>query len=174
MWGVALEALVEIGDREQVAALAKDIRSGAFGVEWKDNVVLALLRLGQTQFRNVILEYVQNSMASPGPLTIPLVAAVCRVDRKACLESAAQLFADAHATNRNVDGFIPAFVRNFLAVDEQLLAELVAKLPARQPGAGRWLAERFETHLSKPWMVRELGSTRVSNLCRELGRVVTN
>jgi hypothetical protein len=170
LWGVALEALVQLDEAEQVVSLGGEIDSSTRSGEWKDNVVLGLLRLEQRQFREHLLRHVRESLGSPRKLTIPIVAALCRVDREVCLELAVTFFDEAHAKTRNVEGFIPAFVRNFVAVDDALLAELVHRLSARRVEAGQWLADGFDAYLSKPWMIKELGSDRVARLRHDVRR----
>lgn len=168
LWGVALEALVQLGEVGQVAMLAHELDSAARSDEWKDNLVLGLLRLGQEQFRDTILKHISQSLRSGGDLTVPMIAALFRIDREACLSMAVTFFEDSFARGRKIDGFIPAFVRNFVAVDELAIAELVRRLTVRRAEAGRWLAGEFDAYLAKPWMTRELGSDRVSKLRREL------
>jgi hypothetical protein len=164
LWGVALEVLVQSGDHEEVVALGREIASSSRDPEWKDNVVLGLLRLGEGQFLEPILAHVRASLQNERKLTVPTLAALCRIDRETCLDLAVGFFADAHATGRNVDGFVPAFVRNFIAVDDAMLGELVRRLRTRLIDAAESLAGQFDAYISKPWMVKELGSSRVENL----------
>ena len=170
LWGVAIEALVQSGNGNQIAALGKDIGSPTRSGDWKDNIVLGLLRSGQQQFREPILAHIRQSIDTPRKLTIPIVAALCRIDRETCLELAAAFLDDANRMGRSVDGYIPAFVRNFVAVDDALLGELVARLFARRVEAGEWTATSFDTYLTKPWMLEELGSERIEQLRRSLWR----
>jgi hypothetical protein len=129
--------------------LGRDIGSPTRSSEWKDNLVLGLLRLGERQFREPILAHIRASMASPRKLTIPIVAALCRVDRDACLDLSVAFFDEANAKGRNVEGFIPAFVRNVVSVDESMLAELVRRLTRHRVGAGEWLAANLDAYLSR-------------------------
>jgi hypothetical protein len=166
LWAVALEALVQLGESQAVASLGDEVTESTQDERWKDYVVLGLLRLGQGRFRDPILEHVGASMANPRPLTLPIIAALCRIDREACLEIASKYFADAHRRGnvRELEGFVPAFVRNFVAVDDQLLAEFVRRLVTREPEVGRWLARSLSDYLAKPWIMQELGNERSKRL----------
>jgi hypothetical protein len=164
LWGVALEALVQAADRDQVVPLGPEIASPTRSDDWKDNVVLGLLRLGEGRLHGPIVAHVRSSLENERKLTIPILAALCRIDRETCLELAVEFFEDAHAKGRKIDGFIPAFARNFIAVDEALLGELVHRLRARRVEAGESLAASFDAYVSKPWMLEELGSERVERL----------
>lgn len=162
LWAVALEALVQLGARGEVAYLAEEVGFSSRDQKWKDNVVLGLLRLGQDQFRDTIVEHVLASLESPRHLTIPILAALCRIDRSACLEISSAYFASAKVEEREitVQGFIPAFVRNFVAVDDELLSDLVRMVAAENPESARWLGRCLTEYLSKPWMLEELGDDR--------------
>jgi hypothetical protein len=164
LWGVALEALVQLGETRQVALLANELASQTLSDEWKDNVVLGLLRLGQGQFQDLVLERVRESLQSVRGLAVPLVAALFRMDREASLAMAVTFFDGAFVDGRNVEGFVPSLVRYFVAVDEAGLTELVLRLSAQRADAGKWLADNIDAYLAKPWMARELGSERVARL----------
>jgi len=166
LWAVALEALVQLGANREVASLGEEVGQSSRNEKWKDNVVLGLLRLGQGQFHDAIVEHVLSSLESPRHLTVPILAALCRIDRSACLEISSAYFESAHVDEResDVEGFIPAFVRNFIAVDDELLSELVRMVARKNPESARWLGRCLNEYLSKPWMLEELGdgrSTRV-------------
>jgi hypothetical protein len=166
LWGVALEALVQVGANQELAALGEELAGRSHDGQWKDHVVLGLLRLEQRPFRERILEHVHASLGTPRRLTVPIVAALCRIDRDASLELSAEYFADAHRRGLSfeAEAFAPAFVRHFLAVDDQLLASLVHRVTAALPEAGLWLARCFVGYLSKPWMREELGNERSASL----------
>jgi len=166
LWAVALEALVQLGASREVAALGEQALRSSRDEKWKDNVVLGLLRLGQYQFHDPIVAHVRASLASPRTLTVPIIAALCRIDRATCLEISSTYFANAHlgGRQREVEGFIPAFVRNFTSVDDDLLAELAKKVAAQAPAAGRWLAGRLNEYLGKPWILDELGEARTTRI----------
>lgn len=167
LWAVALEALVQLGEGQEVVSLGEELALSPRDEKWKDNVVLALLRLGKGQFLDTILEHVRASLENPRTLTVPIVAALCRIDRDACLEISSTYFGNAYTSgrSRHVEGFISAFVRNFVAVDEQLLSQLVQRVAIQRPEAGQWLSRLFSDYLSKPWMLQEIGSTRSASTC---------
>jgi hypothetical protein len=170
LWAVALEALVQLGESQEVASLGNEITTSTRDDKWKDYIALGLLRLGQRQFREPILEHVRASLGTPRHLTVPIVAALSRIDRDTCLEISGKYFADAHSRGRSddVEGFVPAFVRNFVSVDEQLLSELVRTVVAREPEAGRWVARALSDYVSKPWMLQELGEERSARIRAEI------
>ena len=166
LWAVALEALVQLGSRREVASLGQEVTQSTRDQKWKDNVVLGLLRLDQGEFRDAIIKHVRGSLESPRNLTVPIIAALCRIDRAACLDISSTYFEAAHAGQRvrDVEGFVPAFVRSFLAIDDHLLAELVRRVGGVRPEAGRWLARCLADYLSKPWVVEELGDDRSTSV----------
>lgn len=166
LWAVALETLVQLEANAEVESLGKEIALRTRDEKWKDNVVLGLLRLGHSQFRDAIIKHVGASLGAPRNLTVPIVAALCRIDRCACLETSSAYFESAHVDGRegDVEGFIPAFVRNFIAVDDALLSELVRKVAGKNPEAGRWLGQSLNQYLSKPWMLEELGDERCGRI----------
>lgn len=173
LWAVALEALIQSGETEEVASFGDQIADSSRDDGWKDHIALGLLRLGQRQFRDRIVEHVRVSLEEPRHLTVPIVAALSRIDRDTCLEMSGTYFANAHASGRSqdVEGFVPAFVRNFLAVDDHLLSELARRVVAREPAAGRWLVRSFSEYLSKPWMLKDLGDERSARIRAELASV---
>lgn len=168
LWGIALEALVQSGDREQVFALGGEIASTTHSDEWKDRVVLGLLRVGEQRLREPIVAYLRASLNNRRSLTVPTLAALSRIDRETCLELAVGFFEDAHVKKLNVDGYIPAFVSNFVEVDDAMIGELIGRLRARRMDAGQSLAASFDEWLSKPWTLKELGAERVGRLRGDL------
>jgi hypothetical protein len=169
-YSAALKALVQLGENEEVASFGDEIAKSTRDDKWKDYIALGLLRLGQRQFRERIFEHVRASLERPRHLTVPIIAALSRIDRDTCLEMSGTYFADAHSSGRSheVEGFVPVFVRNFVAVDEQLLSELVRRVVAREIEAGRWLGRALSEYLSKPWMVQELGDERSARIRAEI------
>jgi hypothetical protein len=168
LWGVALDALVDCGAASEVASLADAMPR--HDDEWRDNVVLAFLRLGQAQLRDRILEHLQAALPHPRTVTVPTLAALCKIDREACIELGARFFEKAHADGRctDVEGYIPTFVQYFVEVDDQLLSELVRRMARLRPAAGHWLALCFDAHFAKPWIPRELGAERAARLRNEV------
>jgi hypothetical protein len=167
---VALEALVQLGARREVASLGEDIAHTSQDEKWKDNVVLGLLRLEQGQFRDAIVGHLRSSLESPRTLTMPIMAALCRIDPGTCLDVSSAYFTQAHVTGheREAEGLIPAFVRNFTNVQDHLLAGLVQEVSARDSGAGRWLAHCLNEYLSKPWILEEFGAARSTRVRAEI------
>jgi hypothetical protein len=160
LWAVALETLVQVGGHSEVAFLGDEILSGSRDEAWRDGVALALARLGRSEFRDAIVEHVGLSLENPRAQTVAIVAALCRIDRGTCLELSAAYFLRALAQSRSDEAraYIPTFVRNFLAVHEHLLPELVQKVAAHSPAAGRWVADCLNEYVLKPWIVEEIGS----------------
>jgi hypothetical protein len=169
LWSIALEALVQLGEREEVAALGVAALTDGDD-DRKDYVVHALLRTGQVQFHDAIVEHIRRSLRHRRHLTIPILAALCRMDREACLQMSAAFFERAYAAvqTNEVEGFIQVFAAKFTGVEDTLLPELVRRVSSPRPDAGRWLAACFADYLSKPWMVRRLGNDRVRRLGDEL------
>lgn len=163
---VALETLVQMGAIEAVASVAGELIRTIRDEGRKDYLVLGLLRLGQGQIAALIFEHIRSSLADPRPLTVPIIAELCRSDRNAGLDISCEYFERALAGGQSdsVEGSIAAFVRNFVAIDERLLPELVRMVRVRMPQTGQWLAKRVADYLSKPWMVEELGGERCASI----------
>lgn len=166
MSAVALEALVQIGANQAIAALASELTKTIRDEGRKDYLVLGLLRLPQHQVSEAILDHIRSSLGTPRTLTVPIIAALCSIDRDAGLDISCIFFEKALAVGQGDDaeGTIAAFVRNFVAIDARLLPELVQMVRVRKPENGRWLADRICDYLSKPWMIEELGGDRCSSI----------
>ncbi len=171
MSAIALEALVQIGASHEVAALASELTTTIRDEGRKDYLVLGLLRLPQRQVVEPILDHIRSSLENPRPLTVPIIAALCNVDRDTGLDIACVYFEKALTKGESSDteGAIAAFVCNFVAIDDRLLPELVQMVRVRKPETGRWLANRICDYLSRPWMIEELGGDRCSRLRAKIG-----
>jgi hypothetical protein len=161
-WGVALEALIQIGSLENGDELLGAVQSGLHDWEWRDDVIFALLSLryaAQPVFYN---EYVSRALKESRPHAVPLAAGLARVHPDASTDVLSEWLASARAAGRSegVEGYAATIVRNYLAVDEQLLPSLVRKMREQDPGVARWFARCLNAYLTKPWMLKELGDHR--------------
>jgi len=163
---IALEALVQMGASQAIDALASELTKTIRDDGRKDYLVLGLLRLPQRQIAEPILEHIRSSLENPRPLTVPIIAALCNIDRDTGLDISCTYFEKAviSAPSSSVEESIAAFVRNFVAIDDRLLPELVQMVRVRKPETGRWLAARICDYLSKPWMIEELGGNRCTSM----------
>jgi hypothetical protein len=163
---VALEALVQIGASQAIAALAGELTKSIRDEGRKDYLVLGLLRATQRQIAEPILDHIRSSLENPRPLTVPIIAALCSIDRDTGLDISCAYFEKALFSGQmsSVEASIAAFVRNFVAIDDRLLPELVRMLRVRKPETGRWLSDRICEYLSKPWMIEELGGDRCTRI----------
>ena len=163
---IALEALVQIGASQAIAALTSELTRTIRDEGRKDYLVLGLLRLPQRQIAEPILDHIRASLENPRPLTVPIIAALCSIDRELGLDISCAYFEKALASGQSsgVEESIAAFVRNFVAIDDRLLPELVRMVRVRKLETGRWLADRFCEYLSKPWMSEEIGGDRCTRI----------
>ncbi len=163
---VALEALVQIGAGQAIAALTSELTRTIRDEGRKDYLVLGLLRLPQREIAEPILDHIRSSLENPRPLTVPIIAALCNIDRDTGLDISCIYFEKAFASGQSssVEESIAAFVRNFVAIDDRLLPELVRMVRVRKPETGRWLATRICDYLSKSWMIEEIGGDRCTRI----------
>ena len=171
LWAVALETLVQLGERQAVATLAAELIQSVPDGGRKDYVVLGLLRMNLSEVVAPVVEHIRIALRAPRPLTMPMTAALCKVDAESGLELASEYFESAYAAAQSaeVQGQIAAFVRNLVAIQERLLPELVRRVNLRRPNVGRWLARCIRDHLSKRRMVEDLGGERCRSLRDKIG-----
>lgn len=167
LWGVALEVLVEEGTDEVAAELSRLATGNDWGEDWNDQLVLALLRLGHVPSAEYCVRYVERALSGERRTALPLLAALCRVDVDACLRLSAAYFEGALASEDDAEthrGYIPAFVRNFVEVDDSLLWRVIERTSAAAPRSSARLAAMIDDCLGRPWISRELGDARVARL----------
>lgn len=167
LWGVALEVLVQEHPSEAAAKLSYLVELSDREEEWKDQIVLALLRLGYRPSAAYCVSYIRTALADDRRVVLPLLAALCRVDIEACLSLSASYLGRVFKSDELAEkhrGYIPAFVRNFLEVDERLLRQLIERTKMADPHSASKLTAMIDDCLARPVFTREIGEAKVTVL----------
>ena len=170
VWSLALEVLVQEHARDVAPELLSGVRAGHHDPEWRDDVVLAVLRLEYAEEVEYCRRYVEQRLVECRPPALALMAALVRVSPDVGIDVASRYLAEAKRRHleARVEPWAATIVRHYLAADERLLGQLVHAIHQSDPEAAGWLAQVLEDHLAKPWMVRELGAERVVALRSEI------
>ena len=170
VWSLALEVLVQEHARDVAPELLSGVKAGHHDPEWRDDVVLAVLRLGYAGEVEYCRQYVEKRLVARPPGEVSLVAALVRISPGVGIDVASRYLAEAKHRHlkAGIEPWAAIFVRHYLAVDERHLAELIHAMHRNDPEAAGWFAEALERYLAKPWMVRRLGSERVFALRSEI------
>ena len=170
IWPLALEALVQEHAREVARELLNGVRAGHHDPEWRDDVVLAVLRLEYAEEVEYCRRYVEQRLVECRPPALALMAALVRVSPDVGIDVASRYLAEAKRRHleARVEPWAATIVRHYLAADERLLGQLVHAIHQSDPEAAGWLAQVLEDYLAKPWMVRRLGAERVVALRSEI------
>ena len=175
MWGVALETLVQENPDQVAEKLSHIFNASHNDNEWKDQLVLAMLRLAYQPAAPKCVEYISASLQNGRRAVLPLLAALCRVDTGNCIKISSEYFSRILQSIDLIEkheGYIPAFVRYFLKVDEHLLCQLVEQTKKLKSTSGKQLAVMFYKCLARPSFVREIGKSKVDSLREELGNMM--
>jgi hypothetical protein len=171
LWGAALEALVQEHPGEAATKLSYLVDLSGRSEEWTDQIILALLCLGYQPSAAYCVSYIRAALENGRRAVLPLLAALCRVDVEACLSLSAAYFEGLFKSGDLAEkhrGYIPAFVRNFLEVDEGLLRELVERMKKVDPASSSKMAAMIDDCLAQPWFTREIGESKVTALRRAI------
>lgn len=172
IWRVGIEALIQIGALDRADALVAAVRSGAHDWEWRDDVVFALLSLQYPVQGDFYDEYVKRAIDEERPHAVPLAAALSRIHSAQSCLLLGDWLVRAYAKGKAVRGYAATIVRNYLAVDEWLLVDLVHKVGQQDASASRSLAGALKTYLGKPRMLKELGEERCTRIQRAIAAAV--
>lgn len=171
LWGVALETLVQENPDQVAARLSCLLNVNGRNDEWKDQIILALLRLAHQPAASEYVNYIRAALKKGRRAVLPLLAALCRVDTEICIELSSEYFSHTFNSDDLVKknlGYIPAFVRYFLELDARLLHRLVVQTKALNSDSGRRLAIILDDCLARPVFAREFGQTKVTDLRQEI------
>jgi hypothetical protein len=175
LWGVALEALTQEAAPGTAPPLAALLPAAPEEDDYRRQLLLALLRLRHREVLDAATAYVSDGLRAGRLDALTGLAAIARVDATPALELGAACFAGAlgappatpaSATPPGVEGYIPAFASTFLAEDDALLPQLVARTRARDAAAGAALAALLDAYLTRPWVVADLGAPRADSVRR--------
>jgi hypothetical protein len=174
LWGVALEALTQEAAPETAPPLAALLPAAPEADDYRRQLLLALLRLRHREVLDAATAYVSDGLRAGRLDALTVLAAIARVDATPALELGAACFAGAlgppatpaPATPPGVEGYIPAFASTFLAEDDALLPQLVARTRARDAAAGAALAALLDAYLTRPWVAADLGAPRAESVRR--------
>lgn len=171
LWGVALETLVQEHPDQVATKLSYLLNINDHSDEWKDQIVLALLRLAHQPAAPECVDYIRTALKKGRRAVLPLLAALCRVDIEICIELSSEYFSHTFKSDDLVEknrGYIPAFVRYFLEVDAHLLHRLVVQTKALNSNSGRRLAMILDNCLDRPAFAREFGQIKITALRQEI------
>ena len=114
-----------------------------------------------------LASYIRTALTDDRRVVLPLLAALCRVDAEACLSLSATYFGRVFKSDDLAEkhrGYIPAFVRNFLEVNEPLLRQLVERTKMVDPSSSSKMAAMIDDCLARPGFAREIGESKVTAL----------
>lgn len=165
MWGVALETLVQEGSADTPPALEARLRSGEHDGEWREQVLLALLRLRYAPARDLYAAHVEAGMREGRPFVLRLLQHLYALDRERALALSARYFGE-HLPGQEdeLKGFAQGQLTALAELDESLVPELVRRTSAVRPLAGRRLARLFAGNLEMPWLRERIGADRAARL----------
>jgi len=174
LWGVALEVLLQEGSPETLIELESLIRSGKRIWEWKNQIILGLLRVGYDKALDIYLAHIQSGIYHNRPVGM-LLAHLYNIDPDLSIKMSSQFFGK-HLSSEDgasiVKGYIPAFVQNLTRKDEEPLLRLTAQTALISQQSGEKLRNLLLDYLSKPWVAREQGKEKVNRLRRVLSQSV--
>lgn len=166
LWGVALEVLVQAGSLEVAERLEKMIREGSRSQEWIDQVVLTLLRMGYDRPLDIYLSNIQFNRSNGRPVCASL-AHLHKVAPDLSIRLSSQFFA-THLSSESgatrIQNCVAVFVYAYSERNENALLELVEETSMINPKAGEKLRRDITDYLTKPWLSRNLGQERVTQL----------
>jgi hypothetical protein len=168
LWRVAAEALIQIGSLERGAELVAAVRANSYDWEWRDDVIFALLCLRYVVEPTFYEEYVGRALEDERPHGVPLVAALARILPDESTGLLSRWLVRSRSRGKDVEGYVATIVRNYLAADEKLLADLLRKIRRRNSDDARWFAGCMKSYLGKPWVLKELGDTRSARIRAEI------
>ncbi len=165
-FGVALESLVQEWGNKVAEQLARILDRCHLELEWEGDVLLALLRLEHGSIEKRSVAHISQRLSSGDNTALPLVAALSRVSADQCMAIASTTILNELALGHGEDleGYLPAFVRNFLDVDANLLYRLVRTVNERNEKVGRALASMLIRYLDRTYVQKDLGVENISML----------
>jgi hypothetical protein len=173
LWWVLLGALVQADDAAAVPGLVELLRASPLEPDTEDAIVQALLRFNCDAVD--YQEYLVRALQEQRGMAVSNLAALVRVDCRSCIEMASEYLSQQlqQAGEANAARLLPAFVHNFIEVDEGLLATLVGEVAHSDQTAALQLAALLGDYLLKPWVVRELGEERARQLVEQVNKAAT-
>jgi len=166
IWSLAWEALIQerIMDIGSTMLTALSVRES--DVEWSDDIVMGLLRLGYRDGLEYLRAYVHSRLTQVGPFALPLTAALARISPEDSVQIAADYMVKAKQDNSlmRVEKYTPAFVRHYVAVDDHLLQRLVTEIKRRDADLAKTIGANLTSQILKPWILDELGPERSESI----------
>ena len=172
VWRIALEAIVRMGTATTAGSLVSLLAHGERSAEWSDAVVLALLRLGSADAVERTRAWVREELRLLHPGALPMLAWLYRVDREEALAMGARFYADvlggaepvAERLLGALRGQLPGQLEGLLAHSTSTALDLVDRVAALSPPAGRALAALMVGYLSETEAAARLGRRAVNAL----------
>jgi hypothetical protein len=169
MWGVALEALVQDGAAETGAALEALLRAGGRDAEWREQVILSLLRMRYAPALDLYVEAVEVGVREGRPFVLRLLQHLYALNAERALSLSARFFAGhLPAEEEELAGFVQGQLSALAELDESLVPLLVRRTAAADPAAGSALVRRMSGFLEMPWLRDRLGAPRAARIKESL------
>jgi hypothetical protein len=165
LWGVALGSLVQEGAAETAPALEGMLRSGAHGRQWREQVVLALMRMRYAPALDVYVEHVEAGVREESPAALSLLQHLYALDRERALTLSAG-YLGAHLPNEadELAGLAQGQLLSLADLDESLVSELVRRTASVNPRGGRELARMMREFLEMRFFQERLGEATATRL----------
>lgn len=171
-WPVALEVLVRTGSPATARALVAMFASADHSPEWSDALVLALLRLGNTDAVARCRAYVREELRQHHRGALPMLAWLYRESPDDALAMAARYFADVlgAAAPRDAELVVelhrqlPRQLDGLLAVSTASVLDLIDRVTQLDEVAGRMLAALVAEQLARPEARARFGGRAVGAL----------
>jgi hypothetical protein len=174
LWGVALEVLIQENPPQTGEKLVTLLNKYNYNVEWKDQIVFALLRIKHFPSIAACISYIQVALDDKRRTILPLLAALCVLDKDACLKIASCYFGEVLKSAEIAEkhrGYIPSFIRNFMEVNEILISNLISRTRLIDNISAARLASMIDDYLALEAYQREMGREKIQALRKKISSV---
>jgi len=175
LWGVSLESLVLGWPSDAATGLAILWDRLSSDDDRRPHAALALVRMKHRPIAASAIDWMEKRLQRGDLSALPVVAAMVHLDADAAMRLATEAFRGMADEKRRqaIQGYVPAFVWNFVEANPALLAELVNSVSRRTPSAGQRLRDQLLDDLSKPWVLDRVNVEQRESLCAQI-RAATN
>ncbi len=162
--GVALEVLVREGTKN--VDLLYEMFSQARTDEWRDQLALALMRLGPGHLAGPLAEHIARVLNDAHASGATELGYLHRIDPKAFYDLAVPYLTQTlrNGDSRQVAGLLPVYVGQLSDDDGAPLMELLDQICRRDTRAASTFAKGIVDFLSKPWASAHVDSHTISAL----------
>lgn len=169
LWGAALDALIREGADGTATALEQQLRSGVHDGQWREQVLLALLRARYAPALDLYLAHIEAGVRNGRHFVLRLLQHLYALDRERALAFSARYFGEhLPAETEVLAGFAQGQLVALAQLDASLVSELVRRTAAISPGAGHELARLMSEDLDLSWVQERLGTASAARLKESL------